>query len=219
MKFEKGTIKASPYLGVFSIVTEKIALVPEGIFKKEFALFKHFDVEVIKCSLGECSLLGVLAAALSDKVLVSELATEKEMQHLEENGLKVKKLLEVTALGNLLRVTEKGGLATRLFSSKQLSEIESFFRIKLLHGSIAGSDLIGSSCTASVNGFLANPEISSEELSQLEKAFKTSGTVGTANYGDRFVGNCILANSKAVLTGRNTTGYELIRIDEAFTGG
>lgn len=216
MKFEKGTIKASPYVGVFSIVTENIALVPQGIFKKELKLFKKFDAEIIKCSLGESSLLGVLASGIKDKFIVSELVTDSEVEHLKEKGLKVKTMQGITALGNILRVTEKGGIASKQFSSKQVKEIESFFKIKILQGMIAKSDLVGSSTAASINGFLANPEVSPEEFSCLENALNADGTTGTANYGDRFVGNCILVNSSAVLTGYNTTGYELIRIDEAF---
>lgn len=216
MKFEKTTIKASPYLGVFSLVTEKIALIPQGITKKEANYFKDFEVEVIKCSLGESSLIGVLASAVSDKILVSEIVTESEIHKLTSLGLKTQKVLGVTALGNLLRVTEKGGFASKTFSKKQVTEIESFLGIKISQGTIASSDLIGSSCVANPNGFLANPEVTPAEFSQLEKALGVSGVVGTANYGDRFVGNCILTNSKAVLTGKNTTGYELIRIDEAF---
>lgn len=219
MRFDKSTVKASPYLGVFALVTDKVALVPQSLHPKELAPFKEiFNVEIIKCSVGESSLIGVLASAVADKILLSELVTEAELAHLQSIGLKTKIISGSTALGNLLRVTEKGGIISKAFSQHEVKEIESFFGVKLLQASIAESELVGSNCCASNKGFIVNPMVSVQEFSKLEKIFHVKGKPTTANYGDRFVGNCVLANSFGVLVGLNTTGFELMRIDEGLRG-
>jgi len=44
--------------------------------------------------------------------------------------------------------------------------------------------------------------------------FKVKGIPATANYGDRFIANSVIANSKGTATGANTSGPEMARIDE-----
>ena len=219
MRFEKGTIKASPYLGVFAIVTEKIALIPQTVPSGEYKTIRDlFGIEPIKCSLGESSLIGVLSSGISNKILLSELVTHSEEKHLQSLGLETKIIRGVTAIGNLMRITEKGGIVSRSFTPEILKEMEAFLEIPLHYATIAKSDLVGSSCAASLKGFVAHPNISNSEFQLLKKVFQVDGKPTTSNYGDRFVGNCILCNSKAVMYGINTTGHELLRIDEGLSG-
>ena len=83
---------------------------------------------------------------------------------------------------------------------------------------IGGSDLIGSLCVASNKGFIVSPSVTKKEFKIIEKALKVKGTSATANYGDKFVGNSVIANSKAVIVGSLTSGHELNRIDEGLSG-
>jgi len=50
-----------------------------------------------------------------------------------------------------------------------------------------------------------------DEFMELKKIFNVDGKATTANYGDPFVGNDVVANSKAAVVGAYTSGHELIR--------
>ena len=219
VNIDKRTLNASPFVGVFGILTDKIFLVPTTILEKELrGLADLTGAEVIKANIANSALLGVLGVGVKNKIALSDLALQKEVDALEKAGLKAKTIPGVTALGNLVTVTGKGGAASLVLSKAQVSEIESFFGINISRQRVAGSDIVGSSVVANSRGFIVHPQVSREEFDGLKQAFKTGGIPTSANYGDRFVGNSVLANSSSAIAGQNTTGHELIRIEEAFYG-
>lgn len=219
MRIDKKTLNASPFVGVFGILTDSVFLVPQTILPKELhGLQQLVGVEIFKVSIASSPLLGVLGVGVKDKIALSELAREREVDSLREIGLKVKRISGVTALGNLACITEKGGVLSPILSREQALELESFFGVKMVESKIASLDLVGASIVATPNGFIVHPQATSEEFKLLGNALKVNGMPTTANYGDRFVGNSVLANSNAVIVGLNTTGHELIRIEEGFYG-
>ena len=215
MKIDKGTINSSPFVGIFAVVTEKVALLPYSIVPKEENKFRGlFDVEIIKTKLADSSLLGVMCAGVKDRFVVSELALDSELDLLKQVGLYVKRIGGLTAIGNLLRVNEKGGIASRVFTRQQLAEIESFLKIKLAITRVASLDIVGSAVIATNNGFIAHPDITKEEFAMLKKSFGVEGIASTLNYGDKFIGNNAIANTQAMLAGNRTTSFELLRIND-----
>ncbi|MEM4598211.1 MAG: translation initiation factor IF-6 [Candidatus Diapherotrites archaeon] len=217
MKIDKGTANSSPFVGVFIALTENVALVPSSILpKEEQKLKKTFDVEIIKAKLSDSSLLGVLCSGIGDKFVVSELALDSEVEHLESIGLKIKRIEGTTAIGNLIRANSKGGIASMALTKEQLSSIEAFFGIKFYQTKVASLDIVGSCTIASDRGFVVNPNVKQKEFEILKKAFGTDGIACTMNYGDRFVGNSAIMNSKAMLLGDRTTTYEILRIHDFF---
>jgi len=217
MKIDKGTINASPFVGVFMVVTEDIALIPPNIQQKEEdKLRRLFDVTFVKTKLADSSLIGALCTGLKDRFVVSEFVLDSELASLEKAGLKVKRVKGLTAVGNLVRANEKGGIASRVLTKEQLSQIESFLKIKLTVTKVASLDIVGSATIATNNGFIVNPDVTKEEFEVLKKCFGTDGVASTLNYGDRFVGNDAVANSEAMLIGNRTTTYELLRIQNVF---
>ncbi|MEM0360394.1 MAG: translation initiation factor IF-6 [Candidatus Diapherotrites archaeon] len=219
MRIDKRSIVASPFIGVFGILTDKFFLVPTSILEKElFGLQELVGVEVLKASIAGSPLLGALGVGVGEKIAVSELARDKEIEEMEKAGLKVKRIPGITALGNLARITEKGGILSPALSSEQCKTLKSFFGTTMIQTTIAGLDLAGSCIAASSTGFIVHPSVSKTEFEKICEALKVNGKPTTANYGDRFVGNSVLANKNAVLLGANTTGHELLRIEEAFFG-
>ncbi|MCX6802414.1 MAG: translation initiation factor IF-6 [Candidatus Diapherotrites archaeon] len=219
MRIDKRTLEASPFLGVFGILTDKIFLVPSGILEKELQGLQDFaGVEVLKASIAASPLLGVLGIGVKEKIAVSDLARDREIVALEKAGLKVTRIEGATALGNLARITEKGGVLSPILSREQCEKLESFFGVKMVESTVAGLDLAGSSIVANSKGFIVHPGVSKEEFARIKNALQVEGIPTTANYGDRFVGNSVLVNSNAMLLGVNTTGHELMRIEEAFLG-
>jgi translation initiation factor 6 len=219
MKIELGTVRESPFVGIFCLATEKMAFVPKPISQKEEKrLSGLFGVEIVKASVANSSLLGVLAAANSKGLIVGGIMEEQEEKELENAGIRVKRLEGITAVGNLLAANDTKGICSSLFSEKQVKEIEKFCGIGLKKATIDGSDVVGASIVATNQGFLINKMVKEKEALAIEKHFGIQGTRATANAGDQFVGNSVVANSEAALAGSATTGFELARIDEGLRG-
>ncbi len=218
MEIRKTTIHASPFIGVFALATEKLVLLPEKIEKKEEKGMKElFDAETIKTRLADSPLIGVLAVANSRGIVVSGIVEEKEIIKLHEIGIKVKKVQGTKALGNLVEVNDTKGVCSRAISQKTKKEIEDFLGVEIKYADLA-SEVVGASIVLTNRGFIVNPNISEKEFSGIEKWTGLSGKATTANLGDQFVGNSVIANSKGAATGSYTTGHELLRIDEALGG-
>ncbi|MFH1256305.1 MAG: translation initiation factor IF-6 [Candidatus Diapherotrites archaeon] len=219
MEIIKLSINGSPFLGVFCIATDEIALVPVNLREKEEKkLGEAMGVEVFKAGIDNSSLLGVFAVALGKKIAVPELIEAHEKAFLEKRGLKVKVMKGMGALGNLVAVNENAGIASPLLSEKEVKELAEFFSVPFSQARLAGMDLPGAMMKVTSKGFIACPKISEKEFGFLRKTFKVHGTVTTANFGDVFVGNSVIANANAAVVGMQTSGHELLRIDEGLRG-
>ncbi len=215
MNIEKKSFKGSPFIGVFSCVTEKIGLFPFIVEKKELKKMEDFfGIETIQTSIANSYLIGSLVKGNSKGFLVPETIEDKEMDFLSEKGLKIKKILGLTALGNLIAVNDFGGIVSPLVQKKTFEEIKDFFGIPFKQMSLANSEVVGSCIVSTNKGFVVHSEIKEKELKEIESILKVQGAPTTANYGDPFVANDILANSKGVLIGEYTSNAEMLMIDE-----
>lgn len=221
MNFSKGTIRSSPYVGVFATVTEDVALVPNNISEKETKeIQRALEVEVHKIKLGNSPLIGVLSKALGRKVLVTSLCEHDEIRALEKAGLEVLQVNSggFNSIGNLICMNPHGGIASPLLSEKNTAEISRFLGIKITTMKLADSELAGSAVTVTNKGFICHPNISENDFEKLRHVFKVDGNATTANFGDLFVGNSVIANSKGAMAGEKTSGVEMLKIDEALRG-
>jgi len=220
MVIEKTTLKGSSFVGIFSCATNKNFFVPVNSFKKELNKIENAEnSEIIKCFLAETSLLGIMAAGKDDKLILSELVIEKEVNYLNSIGIKTKIIEGHTALGNFIKINSKNAvLSKKAFNESQLKEIKNFLKVNIVDTTINGSDLIGSNLVLNDNGFAVSPSITDKEFSNLEKNLCLKGIRTTSNYGDVFIGNSAIANNFNVFAGLNTTGIELMRLEESLSG-
>ncbi|HIH09682.1 MAG TPA: translation initiation factor IF-6 [Candidatus Diapherotrites archaeon] len=219
MNFTRGTIKSSPYVGVFCTVTEEIALAPHSALPKEVqTLEQQLGVSVIRANIGNSSLLGVLSRGLGRKIAASSIIEDIEVSGLESQGIEVLKLGGFTSTGNLIALNRNGGIASPLIDDEGLDELKGFFGIKFERMKVADNDLAGASLTVTNKGLIAHPNIREKEFERVQKILKVGGRTTTANYGDLFVGNSVIANTKGAIAGQNTSGIELSKIDEGLSG-
>ncbi|MCX6798985.1 MAG: translation initiation factor IF-6 [Candidatus Diapherotrites archaeon] len=219
MNIGLGKIRESPFVGVFAIATEKHCFVPYCTAKKEEKqLLDLFDVEIIRTAIADTSLIGVLAAANSRGMVVGDITSEKEVLRLQQAGLRIKTISNITAIGNLLRANDTKGACSALLNTAQRKEIEKALGVEIITAKIAGSDLVGAGMVATNKGMVVNKMASREEIQALRKHFGFGGALATANSGDLFIGNSLIANSSAALAGANTTGFETARLDEGLGG-
>lgn len=219
MNFIKGTIKASPFVGVFAALSDEVLLVPHSVLEKEIkGAGEKLGVRVVKCSIANSSLIGVLGRLFGNKLIVPEIIEKMEIEELERNDVEVMVLKEVMALGNLVALNGNAGIVSPLLGKHRAKEIEEFFGVPMESSLVAGSELAGAALAVTNKGFIVHQNINEKELKGLEKLFKVRGSPTTANYGDRFIGNDVIPNSKGAIVGEMTTPFEMMRIDEGLSG-
>jgi len=212
-------IHGSPYVGVFSIVTEQFALFSYDAAPKDLEGIKAaLDVDLLQCKIACSGLLGIFSTGIGKKILIPDIADESEAEKLKDFSLKVKVIKGYSAIGNIIAVNKNACLASRVVDKKTRGEIGDFLGVQVFENPVKEFDLPGSFMRVTDAGFIVHPDIQEKEFRELEKIFKVSGSATTANFGDSFVGNCVVANTHAAIAGGNTSGYELLRIDEGLRG-
>ncbi len=216
MKLNKGTICNSPFLGVYSFVTDDYCIVPNTILKKEEdRLKKQLDTKIIKTTINQSPLIGVYLLGLNNKIMVDkDSITPKEIEILEKEGIKIQTVTDYNALGNLVAINSNCAIVSVLLNKKTITNIEKFFNIPVKQQAIAGTDVPGSALYVNDHLFVVNPNIVEKDYKDFKKCFKVPGKAQTLNYGDVFVGNDILGNKNATIVGQSTSTAELIKLDE-----
>ena len=172
----------------------------------------------MKTNLGQTSLTGILSTGIKKKIVVSNITENDEIKKLEKEGIEIMVLEGLTSTGNLIAVNKNGGIVSPLIKEKPVKDLGDFFKVKLEKMRIADNEVPGASITVTNKGFICHPNISEKDFSKLEKVFGVKGMATTANYGDLFVGNSVIANTNGVMVGSLTSGIELGKIDEGLRG-
>ncbi|AEF96827.1 translation initiation factor IF-6 [Methanotorris igneus] len=210
-------------LGVLALATEKFALLPYIVEENTVEEIKKvLDVPVTQLNVGGCSLIGSLCVANSYGLLLPNIVKDDEVEliknFLEENDIDIQiKILNSknTALGNLILTNDKGCIISEELKGFK-KDIEDILNVDVDIGNIAELPTVGSNAVATNKGCLVHPLADDEELEWIKDVLKIDCIGrGTANKGVTSVGACIIANTKGAIVGGDTTGPELLRIEEA----
>ncbi|MDP2665952.1 MAG: translation initiation factor IF-6 [Candidatus Diapherotrites archaeon] len=213
-------LRGSPYLGIFCSTTDEIALIPEFVEQKESKrIAETLGVETLPTRLADSPLIGVLSRGYGKKFTLANCTQEEEVDALRAMGIDTLVLRDTSAVGNLVHVNRHAGLISHLIPEKDRVAIEAFFGKVLHRSTIAKSDLAGACLVGNERGYLVHPKAEAAEMQKIEDWLKIPGMRTTANYGDPFIGNSILANKHGIMVGELTSGPELARIDEGLNPG
>lgn len=205
-----------PYLGAFAMCTDKIALFPAQFHFREQDVQDALDAPVVKSSLGKSPLIGILMAGNSNGFVCSDLFDVGSSGELSKLGANIRQVPgKFTAFGNLILANDKGAIVNPDLPDEILKLVGENLGVHIQRGTIAGIKNVGAVGIATNRGALLHPDVSESELKFVEKVLGVPADVGTACSGVKFVGLCVVANSKGAVVGINTTGPELGRIDSA----
>ena len=211
----------SPYSGVFCATNDSLTLIPPGIPEDDMeAISEALGTTVEVTTIGGSSVLGTLVAMNNKGILVSNLVTSLELENLEKIsvllGLNLGVLSERSnAIGNNFLLNDKGGFCNERLSSRSKNDSEKVFEITIESRSLNGMDTLGMIGCVNNNGGLCHPEISDEERKIMEKILDIPVMDGTVNFGMPLVGAGVITSSKGAVCGRQSTGVELGRVEEA----
>ena len=209
----------SASIGVYSLATEKMAIVPPQISKAKTARLQEcLGVDVIKTTIGESVLIGALASANSNGIVLPSYATEEEMRAVKSAVPDINIMVmetKRTAYGNLILANDNGAIADPRLKEEDLANVSDTLGVDVVLGEIAGLPYLGSLATATNKGVLAHPLLKEEELRRLKETLKVPVELGTVNCGTPYVGMGMIANSRGAVAGFVTTGPELFIIGQS----
>jgi translation initiation factor 6 len=205
----------SPNIGIFSLATDKFAIVPVGLTSRKIERIKRvLKVKVLSLDLAESKLAGVLAAANSNGIVLPYYVPDEEVNFLKKNlDVNVGRIeSRKTAFGNLILANDYGALVSPILTKKEIMAIKDILDVEVFVGSLAGFPYVGSVAVATNKGVLAHPNISDDEKEFVSDLLKAPVCLGTVNGGVSFVSSGIVINSYGALVGSLTTGPELMAI-------
>ncbi len=208
--------EGNAYVGVYCVANESFSFTPldsSEDFNKDTS--EALDVEVHQATVAGTNILGALVAMNSYGAIVSNMASNAEVESLSRY-LPVCRLEDrLNASGNNILVNDNAALVNVDISKSALRQIKETLQVETAQGVIGGYKTVGSICVATNKGILCHPSTSSEDLKMLSSLFKVPAAIGTLNYGAPMVGACMVANSKGAVIGFRSTPIELGRVEDA----
>ena len=213
----RSDIVGNPNIGVFILATDNVAIVPYNLLDEKADIIKEtLEVEVIKSSISGSSLIGSLAVANSNGIVVSPHVLDREVKQFEDIGLNVATIPgQYTAVGNIIAANDKGAIASPFLSPEAVEVVEETLDVDVKTSHIVGSDIIGSLVKVTNRGFLMSKNALTSEVNFACEVFGVEGNIGTVGKGIPLVGACILANSHGAIVDKDSTGPEMARVEEA----
>ncbi|MFO7991183.1 MAG: translation initiation factor IF-6 [Thermoplasmata archaeon] len=208
---KKIAVNSQPFLGVFSVATESFSVIPH-IEGEEFE--EALEVPVVKTTIGGTRLIGALACANSNGMVVGDIMEERELEPLLDHTDVTILPEKHNALGNNILVNDYGALVNPNIGKKALKILEEKLRVSVKKGTIAGINIVGSLGVVTNKGLICHPHVKDDEKDVMEELFQVPVSRTTANHGSGWIGTCIVANTKGAMIGDITTPIEMGRIEE-----
>lgn len=208
----------SSSVAVFACATDELLLVRNDVeddLREELAA--ELDVPVIPTTIGGSSTVGALCVGNSHGLLVSNRITEAERETITDVvDLPITELPgKINAAGNVVLANDTGAYVHPDLPRKAVQAVEDGLDVPAERGEIADLRTVGTAAVATDDGVLCHPKATDSELDFLEELLDVHADIGTVNYGDPLVGSGLVANVSGYVAGRDTTGPELGRIEDA----
>lgn len=208
----------SSSVGVFAHTTDDALLVRRDVeddLREE--LEGELSVPSIATTIGGSSTVGALCAGNENGLLVSNRITGAEREAVAAvTDLPITELPgKINAAGNVVLANDYGAYVHSDLSREAVRAIKDGLGVPVERGELAGLRTVGTAAVATNDGVLCHPKATDGELDFLEEHLDVYADIGTINYGAPLVGAGLVANEFGYVAGRDTTGPELGRIEDA----
>jgi translation initiation factor 6 len=212
------SLEGSVSIGVYSLATDDIVIIPKYVpLKKAEKLAEWLKAKLIHTMIGGSVLIGALACANSNGILLPNFVHQEELDALNaafKGNITVMETRK-TAYGNLVLANNHGALVDPRLKQSDVDVISETLGVEAVAGEIARLPYVGALAVATNKGVLAHPLLTDPERKLLEDTFKVPVDVGTINCGVPFVGTGLICSQHAAIAGSMTTGPELFIIGNA----
>ncbi len=215
MRMITTSIEGNSFIGIYGIATDNYIILSE-IIKNTKKFEEVLKVDAITTDIASSRVVGCLCCGNSNGIIVSNFGNNSEIEKIKQLNINVKKIQSKhNAIGNLVLANDRGAIASEMLNKNTLKEIEDILGVETIHSTIAGFKNVGSVAVSTNKGIIAHPAIKEDEIKILEDVLKVEVDIGTANFGVPYLNSCLVANSNGVVVGSNSSGTELIRIEQA----
>lgn len=214
----RANVFGSNYVGVFIAATNAFAFTRPDLDDQLIdSLGAELAGTVVETTIGGAATTGALLTGNDHGVLTSNRITDRERERIESaTDLTVTELPgRINAAGNVVLATGTGAYVHPDLPDRAITAIETGLDVRVDRGDIAGIKTVGTAAVATNNGVLCHPKTTDGELDVLEAVLDVPADIGTINYGGPLVGAGLVANTHGYVTGQDTTGPELGRIEDA----
>jgi translation initiation factor 6 len=212
------SIVSSVSIGVYSLATENVVVVPKAVpLKVAKRMSEWLKVKLVHTSIAGSILAGAFACANSNGILLPLSICEEELATIQSVFTGNVTVMETkkTAYGNLVLTNDNGAIVDPRFPESTIKQIRQTLGVEVVKAEIAGLPYVGSLAVATNKGVLVHPLLKDDERKVLERVLKVPVDVGTINCGIPYVGTGLIANSHAAVAGSMTTGPEMFIIGNA----
>lgn len=217
MSVAKADISNSSYIGVYAIATDYFSILSSRATASEEKFIQDtLETRVIRSTVDGSGIIGVYLIANSNGVLMPEIADRIEISHLkaELDGINVEVLsTDLNALRNNILANDKVAFVNSGYDRRETKIIEDVLGVEVIKRDIGGFDTVGANNILTNRGMVLSNSATEEDV-ELAKRFVGNVSQTTANLGSSSVGLCVIANSKGMLVGQDTTGFEMVRLSE-----
>jgi translation initiation factor 6 len=216
MESVKCNIKGSDYVGVFATATDNFVFVGSsiGAKSKEF-IAKALGARMVELSLSGSDLIGLFSRANSNGIVLSNLVQDEEVQAVKGMGLGINVAVidsDLNAIGNNILANDKIAMVNIDYEPKAVKQIGDALGVEVVKVRVGNFKTVGANDIMTNKGFVVSNRIMDADKKRIDEITGFDSTRTTANTGSLYVGLAAIANSKGVVVGESTTGYELARI-------
>lgn len=209
----------SASIGVYSLVTDKIAVIPpQAPETKADKVEEWLGVRAAKTTIGGSVVVGALVCANSNGLVLPHYVREEELEIIktvsDDANVTVMETKR-TAYGNMVLTNDYGAVVDPRLKPGTIEKISDTLGVEVVLGEIAGLPYVGSLALATNKGVLTHPMVKEEEQRLLKEVLKVPVDIGTINCGIPYVSTGLIGNSDSVVAGFLTTGPEMFIMGQA----
>jgi len=208
-------VSGSPYVGVYLKAGERGAVLPPTVpAATAREVERLLGVPVLRTTIADTEIVGALMVMNSHGIITDEQTDDEEVAVLEKLAPVVRLRSRQNAIGNNILANDSGALVHPEFGDEAVERIGRALGVPALRGTIAGLGTVGMAGIATTRGVVVHPRTTPKEAEVIEGLLGVPLHRSTANFGVPVVGACLVANSRAFITGRPTTPVEIVHLQE-----
>ena len=209
MEIEKYNYQGDTNVGFYATASDSHILIPRNFDHKEY-----FPEKSVETKIAGTNLVGLFTAGNSNCLLLPESVKEREVNKIKEAGINYHILDSIeNALGNIILANDKGAVISPELED-QKEEIEEALEVTVQTGKIASIENTGVCGSANSQGAVIHRDASEKEAEHVKQALQLEDiNIGTVNMGSPYIGSGVVLNNSFILTGHDTTGPEIGRLD------
>ncbi len=215
MPVGRTVVSGSPYVGVYLKAGERGAVLPPTVpAATAREVERLLGVPVLRTTIADTEIVGALMVMNSHGIITDEQTDDEEVAVLEKLAPVVRLRSRQNAIGNNILANDSGALVHPEFGDEAVERIGRALGVPALRGTIAGLGTVGMAGIATTRGVVVHPRTTPKEAEVIEGLLGVPLHRSTANFGVPVVGACLVANSRAFITGRPTTPVEIVHLQE-----